>query len=257
MSEFNNHLKSSQNGVLILGAGHGIGLGLAQEISKKSNCKIFCTYRSTHKADELFRLQETYQDQITVFKVDPLQESEISLLCDQIKKETTKLDLIINSIGFLHDTEISPEKALKEINYEVMEKVFKINAFITPMLAKYFESFFSRNSASIFATISAKVGSIDDNKVGGWYSYRASKSALNMFLKNISIEWKRKKLQTCVLAIHPGTTVTELSTPFIKNTPYKLHNPAETAQNILNVIEKCSLNDSGKFISWDGEFIKW
>jgi NAD(P)-dependent dehydrogenase (short-subunit alcohol dehydrogenase family) len=110
---------------------------------------------------------------------------------------------------------------------------------------------------SVFATISAKVGSISDNRLGGWYAYRASKAALNMFIKNIAIEFARNKKKIILLSLHPGTTKTELSEPFTKNTKYQLHTPIETAKNLLSVIENKTLDDSGKFFSWDGEELPW
>ena len=109
----------------------------------------------------------------------------------------------------------------------------------------------------MLVTISAKVGSISDNKLGGWYGYRASKSALNMFIKNISIEYKNRKAPCIALAIHPGTTDTELSKPFIARSKLTIHTPEQTAENILNVIDSKRLEDSGKFLSWDGTEIAW
>ena len=93
--------------------------------------------------------------------------------------------------------------------------------------------------------------------MGGWYGYRASKAALNMFIKNISLEFARNRLKTLVTAFHPGTTDTELSKPFTKNTRYKLHSPAESAANFLKVFSGRNIDETGTFISWDGECIPW
>lgn len=245
------------NNSLILGAGHGIGLALVEQICLQTKGHVFCTYHNESKALELFTLQNRFHNRITIKRLDPLNENALSLFINEIKNNANNLELVINSIGLLHDQQIKPEKGLRDISYESLERVFKINSFITPMLAKYIAPIIPKKEESAFVTISAKVGSIEDNRIGGWYAYRASKSALNMFLKNIAIEWTRKKLLSCVLAIHPGTTKTELSAPYIKNTPYKLHSPTETAVNILKVIEKSTYKNSGSFLSWDGTTIPW
>ena len=101
------------------------------------------------------------------------------------------------------------------------------------------------------------VGSIGENELGGWYGYRASKSALNAFLKNISLEWGRINKRSLVLAIHPGTTQTKLSEKFNSHVSHKVHSPSEAAANICNVIFNSSYNMTGKFLNWDGRVIGW
>ncbi len=113
-------------------------------------------------------------------------------------------------------------------------------------------------SGSIFASISAKVGSIEDNRLGGWYGYRASKAALNMFLKTIAIEYSRRCPKTIVVALHPGTTDTRLSQPFQKNVPpEKLFPVSKTVNLLLEVLAGLKLADSGEFFSWDGSRLPW
>jgi NAD(P)-dependent dehydrogenase (short-subunit alcohol dehydrogenase family) len=101
------------------------------------------------------------------------------------------------------------------------------------------------------------VGSMGENELGGWYAYRASKAALNAFIKNISIEWKRSHKKSLVLAIHPGTTHTRLSEKFSTHVTHKIHTPAESAANICRVIFDSTFSQSGSFLNWDGRNIKW
>lgn len=241
---------------VIFGAGHGIGYALVQQLLKMNpNLHIHATFRQENKAQSLISLQTGNQDRLSIHQIDPLQESNLQSLSEEIGQ----YDILINSIGVLHDEQdLAPEKSLRDVDLDNLVQSFKINSAITPLIAKHFTpKRKGEGSVSVFATISAKVGSLSDNKMGGWYGYRASKSALNMFLINISREFERKKLGSLVLAIHPGTTITELSKPYTGKTSLKLHTPIETAINILNVIENKSLTETGKFYSWNGEEIPW
>lgn len=243
--------------ILVVGAGHGIGHAIVEEIlSCNSSAHIFATYRLNSMATGLLNLKESYSKQITLFNLDPTNDSALKELAIDLKSKNIQLDMIINCVGLLHGEGISPEKSLRNFNTQEFLQVMLVNSCVTPLLAKHFESLFSNHKTTAFLTLSAKVGSIEDNRIGGWYSYRASKAALNMLIKNIAIEFSRKKKDCLVLAIHPGTTKTNLSIPFIKNTQYKIHSPRETAVNILNIMKKNNLN-SGNFISWDGLEIPW
>lgn len=248
------NIKNS-NTAVIFGAGHGIGYALvAKLLELNPNLNIHATYRNEAKAKALFELQKSNSSKITIYQIDPLQENQLK----ELAQKTGTFDLLINSIGVLHNEKgLQPEKSLKDINIDDLVETFKVNAVITPLIAKYFTPERREHALSAFVSISAKVGSLEDNRMGGWYGYRASKAALNMFLININREFERKKLNTLVMAIHPGTTITELSKPFTGKTNLKLHTPLETATNILNVLENKSLTENGRFYSWDGEVIPW
>lgn len=246
---------SNVNFALILGAGHGIGLALVKELLNQENIRVYATYRNQDKAKDLLELSNK-NDNLKIERLDPLDEIKLDEFIEVIQSETQCLDIVINSIGTLHE-EYQPERSLKDINVKQLQHYFTVNSIITPIIAQKVQPLLSKETISIFTTISAKVGSIEDNKIGGWYGYRASKAALNMFLKNISIEFNRKRLKSIVLSIHPGTTITDLSKPFIANTKYQLHTPEDTAQNILKVLEDKTLESNGNFYSWDGESITW
>jgi len=244
--------------VLIVGAGHGIGLSLVELILKNyPHIQVFATYRLASKALKLFDLQKTYDNKLDLFEVDPTIESSYINISHKFNDHAIKLNLIVNCVGLLHNEIISPEKSLRSFNPDHFLEVMRVNTVVAPLIAKYFQEFWAKEATCVFVTLSAKVGSIEDNRLGGWYSYRASKAALNMLIKNISIEFFRKRNNCVVLALHPGTTETNLSTPFLANTSHKVHTPDETAKNLIEVISNTQISDSGKFLSWNGDEIVW
>ena len=137
-----------------------------------------------------------------------------------------------------------------------MKKNFEINTFGPALLMKYFLPLLDSETKSVFASLSAKVGSIEDNKYGGWYSYRASKAALNQFIKTASIELAMKNKKAICVAVHPGTVTSKLSKPFQK-TDLKIQSPQESAKNILKVILNLNVQNTGGFYNWDGSTIPW
>ncbi len=244
--------------IFIWGGGHGIGLALLKELILSSpSANFFVSYRNLDKASELIELCSNLKERVEIFKIDPTNESEVLHLSETFRSRGIVVDAFINCIGFLHSEEMQPEKSLRSVSVNQFIESFKVNSVVTAIIAKHFEQFLPRSGPCAFVCLSAKVGSIGDNKMGGWYSYRASKAALNMILQNIAIEFKRKRLSCLVLPIHPGTTKTELSKPFIKNTKYTLHSAEDSARNILEVIDQRSTEESGSFLSWDGELIAW
>lgn len=252
-----SYLNTSEiESAIIIGAGHGIGLALCRQLLV-SNPKVivYASYRQSHKAQSLFELQSHYPNRLNIYQVNPIIEEQLVEFKNSLNLKST--NLLINCIGTLQDEVVAPERSLRDIDINKLQHYFFINSSITPVIAKVFKSYFRGKHASCFCAISAKVGSIDDNAMGGWYGYRASKAALNMFLKNISLEFKRSAPNSVVLAIHPGTTVTELSKDFIQNTNLLLHTTDETAQNILNIIKNKDPKNTGDFVSWDQNIIPW
>ncbi len=168
------------------------------------------------------------------------------------------LRLVINTSGFLHSNHIKPEKRLSHIDRSNILKSFSINAIAPILIAKSIEKFIRPELPFLFASLSARVGSISDNRLGGWYSYRASKAAQNQFLKTLSIEWCRKFPFAIVSILHPGTCDTKLSKPFLSAVPKnKLFTPDQTTEYLINIISKLCPSDSGKFLAWDRTIIPW
>ena len=178
-------------------------------------------------------------------------EYQISLL----KKP---LRLVINTSGFLHSNLVKPEKRLSHINRSNIIKNFSINAFAPILIARSIEKFIRPELPFSFSSLSARVGSIGDNRLGGWYSYRASKAAQNQFLKTLSIEWRRKFPLSIVSILHPGTCDTKLSKPFQSAVPKnKLFTASASSEYLINIISEQKPTDSGKFLAWDKSIIPW
>ncbi|MDF1757490.1 MAG: SDR family NAD(P)-dependent oxidoreductase [Legionellaceae bacterium] len=173
-----------------------------------------------------------------------------------IASKSCPIDLVIITTGILHDKGLMPEKSLRELSAEKFRRVFEINTILPALIAKSFLPKLNKDNRSIFAVLSARVGSISDNKLGGWYSYRASKSALNMIIKNSSIEIARSNTHAVIVGIHPGTVDSNLSKPFQNNVPNgKLFTPDFSAKKIIEVIQKLTPKQSGKCFAWDGQEI--
>ena len=169
------------------------------------------------------------------------------------------LDLVIVASGILHRArEIRPEKSVGEIDPESLASVLAINAIGPALVAKHFLPKLSKGHKTVFAALSARVGSIGDNRLGGWASYRMSKAALNMFLRTAAIEQARRLPQSIVVALHPGTVDTSLSQPFTRSVePQKLFSAAYSAGEMLRVIDSLDVDDSGGFYAYDNSSIDY
>ena len=249
----------SQGNALIVGANRGIGLGFATKLAQDPNfARIYATYRSQEAAVELLDLAGQEPERICCLQVDATNEAQIAQATASIREEVDKLHLVVNCVGMLHQDNLQPEKSLKSINSDNLLRYFQINSIPTLSLAKHLLPLFRHDERSILAAISAKVGSIGDNQLGGWYGYRASKAALNMFMRNIALEYRRTSPRTIAVVLHPGTTDTRLSQPFQKNVPAnKLFSVERTVAQLLEVIENLEEGDSGQFFSWDGSRLPW
>jgi NAD(P)-dependent dehydrogenase (short-subunit alcohol dehydrogenase family) len=166
-------------------------------------------------------------------------------------------DLVIVATGMLHDSAYGPEKSLRELDATRLARAFAINAIGPALVAKHFLPLFARDKRGVFAAISARVGSISDNRIGGWYGYRAAKAALNMTIRNLAIEWGRTHQHGICVGLHPGTVDTPLSKPFQKNVaPQRLFTPDYAASRLLGVLDALRPDDSGKCFAWDGSEVR-
>ncbi|WNO55057.1 SDR family NAD(P)-dependent oxidoreductase [Stakelama saccharophila] len=164
--------------------------------------------------------------------------------------------LVIVATGILHDDVHGPERALKDLDAGWLARQFAVNAIGPALVAKHFLPLLPRDGAPVFAALSARIGSISDNGMGGWYGYRASKAALNMLIRSAAIEAKRANNRSIVVGLHPGTVDTPLSEPFQANVaPGKLFEPDRAALQLLDVIDGLKPQDSGRLFAWDGEEI--
>ena len=189
------------------------------------------------------------------YRIDYASEDSIAEAA-KIASNKGQLDLVVVANGMLHSEEITPEKSIKELARYKFQKLFEVNTIVPSLIAKYFLPHLNRDHPSIFAALSARVGSISDNELGGWYAYRASKAALNMIIKNAAIEIGRRNKNAIIIGLHPGTVDTNLSRPFHKNVPVEqLLTPHQSAKKLLEVLISLTSAQTGKCFAWDGEEI--
>ena len=169
-----------------------------------------------------------------------------------------QLRLVLYTSGLLHDAHQQPEKRLAQVRRDWLERSFAINAWGPLLLAQAVESRLPRDQPCHFASLSARVGSIGDNQLGGWYAYRAAKAAQNQLLTTLAVEWRRRRPLTTVTLLHPGTTATALSEPFRAGVAAeRLFSPERAAQQLLAVLAQQRPERSGAFLAWDGQPIPW
>lgn len=164
--------------------------------------------------------------------------------------------LAIDATGFLHDEGVGPEKAWRDLDARNLAHAFAINAIGPALLMKHLLPRLPRAGKAVFATLSARVGSIGDNHLGGWYAYRASKAALNQIVRTASIELARRAPAALCVALHPGTVATDLSAPFARPHP-DVHAPAQAANHLLAVLDRLDAGNSGAFFDWRGDPVPW
>lgn len=246
---------------LIQGAGRGIGLALVEALLAAQHVgRVFATCRQPGSAMVLQQLADEHPQRLVLLPLDLTDETSVAAAADSVAEASESLHLLINCGGVLHDhvRDLQPEKKLADIRPQALQYSFAVNAIGPLLMAKHFQPLFRHRQRAVFACISARVGSIGDNRLGGWYAYRGSKAAQNMFTRNIAIEYGRRLRNTICVALHPGTTDTALSQPFQGNVPaHRLFSPQRTAAQLLTVIDGLSPEDSGGFFAWDGRPIPW
>lgn len=190
---------------------------------------------------------------VTPFACDICDEESIAGAVAGWGGEAPDLVIVASGVLTLPDG-TGPERSYKALDAEAMAQVLAINTIGPALVAKHVLRLFPRERRSVFAALSARVGSIGDNRTGGWHSYRASKAALNMLIRNFAIELGRTHMQAVIAGLHPGTVDSALSAPFQKNLPEgQLTAPDEAAANLLTVLENLLPEDSGGVFDWKGE----
>ncbi len=236
--------------VAIVGASGGIGRAMLRLLESDGGVgRVFALSRSQSKP---------LSAKTRSVALDLTDETSIAAAAALIGRESP-LDLVIVTTGILHRGEtLKPEKSMRDIAAAPMADVFAVNTIGPALVAKHFLPLLRKDVKTVFAALSARVGSIDDNRLGGWMSYRASKAALNMVLKTLSIEQARLRPDSIVAALHPGTVATPLSQPFTKRMPdEKLFDSETAAAHLLAVIDGLTTGDSGGFFAWDGQPIPY
>ena len=233
--------------IAIIGSSGAIGNAFVEHYIKHSSVENIFTF-SRNANDHV-------SEKVSSFKIDVESQDSIEKAAGQVKEHI--IDRIIIASGILHTESFGPEKSIKDLNYETFAKVYSINTIGPALIGRYFIPLMNKNEKSVIAFLSARVGSISDNSLGGWYSYRSSKTALNQIVKNFSIELKRINKNAIALALQPGTVESKFSEPFKKNVSKgKLFTPDYSVELLSQVIEGSSANESGSLLSYDGKIIK-
>tara|TARA_S200000501_G_scaffold178063_1_gene167720 strand:- start:801 stop:1523 length:723 start_codon:yes stop_codon:yes gene_type:complete len=233
--------------ILIIGSSGGIGKAFINFYKKQDiNNKIL----------GLSRLDKEDQEFLDAhFFIDLEDEQSIKNAANEVKTYGP-YQLIIVATGALHGDDFSPEKSYKQISAKNLKKVFNINTIGPALVGRYFIPLLDNQNPSVLSFLSARVGSISDNKLGGWHAYRASKAALNMLIKNFSIELNRTNKLAKVIGLHPGTVNTQLSKPFQRNvSENKLFTPEFAASSMASVINNLHDSQSGSIFAFDGSKI--
>ena len=236
-------MKKQKQKIAIFGANGSIGQALCAHYQKQSD--VYAFTRNDFDIDE---------SGLVKILLDDFNEDSVFQAANKFDNDF--FDKIIVSIGILHNESFMPEKRIEEVSSDQFLETIRINTLIPTLIARSFYKKLKKNDKSTLAFLSARVGSITDNRSGGWYSYRASKAALNMVIKNLSIELRRYNKELVVIGLHPGTVDSHLSQPFQKNLEdSKIFSADFSVLKLSSVIDSLDIDDSGKCIAWDGEDI--
>jgi NAD(P)-dependent dehydrogenase (short-subunit alcohol dehydrogenase family) len=223
---------------VVFGAGGGIGAALVEAVRAAGKFKHVVSFsRSTSPAIDL--LDEGSLERAAAFAAD-----------------LGELRLVIDATGFLHDDRQGPEKSWRQLDAANLARAFALNAIGPALIMKHVLPRLPRSGKSVFATLSARVGSIGDNRLGGWYSYRASKAALNQLVRTAAVELGRRSSNAICVALHPGTVATALSAPFAA-TGLEVHPPTAAARHLLAVVDQLTAEANGGFFDWRGQTVPW
>jgi len=221
---------------LVIGASGGIGAAFV---------------RALRNASTQYHVEELHRHSVPL--IDFSDEQTIQRAAQHLAAHGP-FHLIINATGILHSNDLMPEKKLSDLQYDQLKTVFEINTFGPALVMRHFAPLLD-SQRGVMVMLSAKVGSIEDNRLGGWYSYRASKAALNMLVKTAAIELKRSQKNTVLLALHPGTVQTGLSQPFRGGSAARQAD--EAVVDMLNVINQKMPEQSGNFYTYGDEQLPW
>ncbi len=245
----------------VTGASQGLGLAFVRALLALPHCNlVYAACRTPQAATELAALAQQHPRRLRVLALDVTREQDFVIAADTVRRETDRLHLVLNVAGLLHDAArgIKPERRLEDFNAEALLASIGVNTLGPALAAKHFLKLLTHDQRAVFASLSARVGSIDDNKLGGWYSYRAAKAAQNQITRTFAIEAARRAPNLIVAALHPGTVDTALSKPFSTNVAEgKLFSTEQSVAHLLTVIDGLRAADTGGFFAWDGRPVPW
>ncbi len=230
----------------VFGSTGGIGRALCEGLAAKGSQRIYAGSRGGTQPDS---------SAILPFAFELTDEDSIAAAAKMMRDDPPQWVIVATGVLTLPDG-TGPERTYKRLSGEAMAQVFALNTIGPALIAKHMLPLMPRSEPFVFAALSARVGSISDNGLGGWHSYRASKAALNMLLKNFALELARTHTQGVIVGLHPGTVDSALSEPFQKGLPDgQLTNPGEAAENLLGVLAGLQAEDSGRVFDFAGEMV--
>ncbi|KAL6546273.1 hypothetical protein OROMI_021994 [Orobanche minor] len=265
---FSSAAKQYDGGVsMVQGASRGIGLEFVRQLLEKSNKgHVAATCRKPNRATGLLELKNKFPERLDIHHLDLTIDSTIEATSKSLQDKYGYLNLLVNASGILSIPDLlQPETTLSKVQRSSLLLTYEVNAVGPILVVKHMWPLLKAGGGigterefAIVANISARVGSIGDNHLGGWHSYRSSKSGLNQLTKTVSVEFARKKDPIVCLLLHPGTVDTDLSKPFQRNVPEsKLFSKEFSVQKLLSIIDNAKKSDNGKFFAWDGQEIPW
>lgn len=229
---------------VVVGASGGIGRAFVAELARDAAiARVFALSRSGGPVGDA-----------EAGRIDITDEDSVAACAARLHEDGVAPRLVLVATGVLHDgDDLQPEKTWADIDPASMARAFAVNASGPALVAKHLLPLLPRRERSVFAVLSARVGSIADNRLGGWVAYRASKAALNMIVRTLAIELARRRPQAIIAGLHPGTVNTRLSRPFQSNVPPgKLFRADDAARRLLDVVDGLGRDDSGRVYAYDG-----
>lgn len=244
---------------LIAGVSSGIGLALAaHELQRNADTQLVGLSRNATRSGPALALAEAHPYRLTLIDADVTEPEGLTAALTAHLPESARLTRLLYAVGVLHGEGLAPEKRLEDVTPEAMVHSYQVNTLGFLNTAQALIPWLRHQDPKQIAAISAKVGSIGDNDFGGWYGYRCSKAALNMAVRTLAVETRRRLKPATVVALHPGTTETALTEPFQQSLArLTVHTPDETAANLWQVLDQLVPEDSGRFLNWDGSELPW
>ena len=244
----------------VSGASRGLGLGFVRALLARPHVNlVHAGCRRPGEAAALAELQRAHPQRLRVLALDVTREEDFRIAADTVRRETDRLHLVLNVAGLLHrGPDLRPERRLEDLRPEHLLESYAVNAIGPLLAAKHLLPLLSHDQRAVLANLSARVGSIGDNRLGGWYAYRAAKAAQNQFTRTLAVEAARRAPNLIVAALHPGTVETELSAPFRSGVRAEaLFGVDRAVEQLLRVIDGLGADASGRFYAWDGSEIPW
>eukprot|EP00927_Polykrikos_kofoidii_P013466 TRINITY_DN15871_c0_g1_i1.p1 TRINITY_DN15871_c0_g1~~TRINITY_DN15871_c0_g1_i1.p1 ORF type:complete len:289 (-),score=50.89 TRINITY_DN15871_c0_g1_i1:192-1022(-) len=261
---------------VVQGASRGIGLELTRQLAARGDV-VFACCRAPDRALELRKMEAAQPNSIAVLRLDVEKPCSIAAAAAELEGHplaahggrAAAVDLLVNTSAVLKDDArgLAPERSLSQVEADAVATSFAVNALGPLLVMRHFSPLLRRAAAheqvrpagtpgSTAIFYSARVGSIGDNQTGGWYAYRASKAALNQFVRCMSLEMKRHRV--CCTALHPGTVDTDLTRAFLKaRAKYDVQDVSVAVEKHLAVMDSLTMEDSGRFFDWRKDEVPW